>query len=86
MSGAGTAREIAESIANDGRMGWREYYADLINNIEQAIIDAEARGRTEENMRFKVWGTDGCQYCETGRITMYVRHVTCLKCAHEEEP
>lgn len=41
---------------------------------------ANVRRRDEALAKFRLWGSDGCPTCETGRITLYVANSVCIKC------
>lgn len=30
--------------------------------------------------RFKVYGTDGCKSCDTGRVTLFIANDECIEC------
>lgn len=34
----------------------------------------------ERDAAFKVYGTDGCRRCDTGRITLFVKREVCEQC------
>jgi hypothetical protein len=33
--------------------------------------------------QFRVWGTDECQTCETGRVTLFIANTQCMSCNPE---
>lgn len=37
---------------------------------------------TCDAVEYKIWGTDGCKSCDTGRITLFVRSSECVGCQH----
>jgi len=53
---------------------------EVTNMLVDAITRAYATGHTAGVMQFKTWGTDGCQSCETGRITLFVANTKCIQC------
>lgn len=54
--------------------------------IAQAMQDAFYKGMihsTAPKDRVFIYGTDGCNECETGRITIYAHCKKCIDCAPE---
>ena len=49
-------------------------YSELINKLNKAI---------HINKKFKVYGTDGCKSCETGRVTLFIANDECISCNPE---
>lgn len=68
--------------------GWAQCSNLLMPEIEQLRAQLAERDKEIERLKartcshgdYKVWGTDGCSSCETGRITIYTLEEKCLKC------
>lgn len=56
--------------------------AELKSKMAEAQSEIERLRAVRE--RFKVHGSDGCQYCDSGRITLYTTESGCLECKPNE--
>lgn len=84
MSDLTTARKLVSEWV-DGYKWALPHAAEA--ELQRRVSAAFVQVRTDERERgcqacreLKVTGTDGCRYCETGRVTMYTQGDSCLSC------
>lgn len=77
-------REVAETGILLGPSMQHFHSGDILLLLDTLKQERERAGRLETTLKkFKVWGTDGCRTCETGRITMFVANERCIQCDPE---